>query len=124
MKSSIYEKYLELKKENSDNLYLFKIGLFYDFLDEDAISVSKVTTLKLINHSKDILKCGFPENSLDKYMDIFNNIGINVVLVEDNNFEKDNVILERYLNKIKNININDITPIDCMKILSELKELL
>lgn len=124
MKSSIYEKYLELKKENSDNLYLFKIGLFYDFLDDDAIKVSKVTTLKLINHSKEILKCGFPENSLDKYMNIFDNIGIDVVIVEDNNVEKDTVALEKYLNKIKKMDIDDITPLESMKILSKLKELL
>jgi len=124
MNCSIYEKYLELKKENSDKLYLFKIGLFYDFIDEDAIKISKITTLKLINHSKDILKCGFPENSLDKYMDIFNNIGINVVIVNDNNLEKENNDLEKYLNKIKNIDINNITPVDSMKILCELKELL
>jgi len=124
MNCSIYEKYLELKKENSDKLYLFKIGLFYDFIDEVAIKISKITTLKLINHSKDILKCGFPENSLDKYMDIFNNIGINVVIVNDNNLEKENNDLEKYLNKIKNIDINNITPVDSMKILCELKELL
>lgn len=124
MKSSIYEKYLELKKENNDNLYLFKIGLFYVFIADDAIRINKITTLKLINHSKDILKCGFPENSFEKYMEIFNNLKINVVLVEDNNVQKDVESLNRYLDKIKKIDINSITPIDSIKILSKLKELL
>ena len=63
----MYKKYLELKKENDSKLYLFKVGLFYIFLAEDAIKISKITTLKLINHTKDIVKCGFPENSLNKY---------------------------------------------------------
>ena len=34
-------KYLELKKENDDKLYLFKSGLFYVFLEDDALKISK-----------------------------------------------------------------------------------
>lgn len=124
MKSSIYNKYLELKQENSNKLYLFKIGLFYDFLEENARLISKITTLKLINHSKNIVKCGFPENSYNKYMDIFKNMGLNVVIIKDNNIENNINSLNKYLNKIKKIDINTITPVDSIKILSELKELL
>lgn len=120
MKVSLYNKYLELKKENSNNLYLFKKRLFYIFLDNDAVNISKITTLKLTNHTNDIVKCGFPEQSLNKYMNIFNNLGLNIILIEEVNNNK----LEKYLNKIKNIDINIITPIESINILSELKKLL
>ena len=120
MRSSIYNKYLKLKEENNDNFYLFKVGMFYIFIADDAIRISKITTLKLINHTKDIVKCGFPEKGLDKYLDIFNNIGINVVIV---NNEQCNEI-DKYLNMIRELDINNITPIESLKILSDFKELL
>ena len=39
--SKIYNKYLELKKENDDKFYLFKCGNFYIFLDEDAERINE-----------------------------------------------------------------------------------
>ena len=70
----MYNEYLRLKSIDKDTLYLFKTGSFYIFLSDDAKLVSKYTTLKLIKHNKEIVKCGFPINSLDKYLDIFKNI--------------------------------------------------
>lgn len=119
----MYEMYLRLKEEDKNKLYLFKSGLFYIFLAEDAIEISKCTTLKLIEHSKDVVKCGFPDSAYDKYMSIFEHIKLDVVLVE-NTCVKPNKKLEEYLKMIKNIDLDTIRPIDSINILNKLKELL
>ena len=77
----LYDKYKILKEKNNSKKYLFKSGNFYIFLEEDAISLSEVTTLKLTSFGN-IVKCGFPVNSLEKYMKIFMNIGLEVVVIE------------------------------------------
>lgn len=118
----MYDKYLELKKSNNEFLYLFKSGKFYIFLDEDAIKINKYTTLKLIKHNKDILKCGFPDVALDKYLSIFENINLKVKVVEEIGLKKSE--LEKCLEKISKLNIDELKPIDSLNILNELKELL
>lgn len=118
--SSIYNRYLKLKGNNKDVIYLFKSGNFYIFLDDDAKKISKITTLKLVNYSKDIVKCGFPSNSKDKYLELFKNLKLNIELVE----EKDDNKLNKYLDKIKDIDLDNITPKESIDILYTLKELL
>ena len=78
----LYDRYLMLKKKDDSKKYLFKSGNFYIFLDDDAKEVNKVTTLKLTSFGNGV-KCGFPINSLDKYLTIFENIGMDVVVVEN-----------------------------------------
>lgn len=34
--STLYNRYLQLKQEKCDVYYLFKYGIFYIFLDDDA----------------------------------------------------------------------------------------
>lgn len=122
----INKKYIKLKEENPNNYYLFKIGMFYVFFEEDAKNISKITTLKITNHSNNMVKCGFPENSLTKYLEIFKNLGINVVIINDlekkqTNEEK----IKKYLKKIKSLDINNkVTPMQGLMLLSELKEIL
>lgn len=119
--SKLYDEYLRKKKGDSNKYYLFKSGMFYIFIDQDAKEISKITLLKLTNLNKDIVKCGFPENSLNKYINIFNNLGIDIEIV---NLDKDIDINDKIIKKIKNININNITPVKAMNILYEMKELL
>lgn len=122
----MYEKYLKLKEKDSSKLYLFKVGVFYIFLEDDALEVIKYTLLKLTNYSKNVVKCGFPKASLDKYMSIFNNINLNVVIVEDNTLIqlKQNSPLDNYLGEISKMNIDEMKPIECINVLNKLKELL
>ena len=71
--SKIYQKYLSLKNSKGypDNtLYLFKSGIFFIFVDEDAKKMSQVLDLKLGKLNEDIVKCGFPIHSLEKYMQL------------------------------------------------------
>ena len=78
--SKLHDKYLKLKKDDSSKMYLFESDKFYIFIDEDAENISKITTLKLTNLTNDVLKCGFPSISIDKYLDIFNNLKIKYYL--------------------------------------------
>ena len=103
--SKMYLKYLEKKKDNNNKYYLFKSGAFYIFLDEDAKNISKITTLCLTNLNKDVVKCGFPKNSLEKYLSIFYNLKLDIEIIEEP------------VNKIKKIDIDNV-----IEFLKEIKE--
>ena len=120
--SSLYLKYLKEKKENEDTYYLFKVGNFYIFIDEDAKKISEVVPLKLTNLTSDILKCGFPINALERYLTIFKNLSFKIKIIEEKNINVDKVI-----KKIKNINIEKIwedtsKPSELRKIFEEIEE--
>lgn len=124
--SKLYNEYLKLKDSDRDTYYLFKCGLFYIFLDDDAKNVNKVTLLKLTNHASGVVKCGFPKEKLDDYLNVFKNIGINVKIIDNIDTFEDysNKRLSKYLNKIRDIDLKDVTPMDAFNILVKLKELL
>ncbi len=83
----LYEKYLQLKSNNKDKLYLFKSGVFYIFLEEDAEKASYILDLKLSKFGKDIIKCGFPSQSLYKFKNILDKNDIKYEIV-DNSISK------------------------------------
>ena len=122
--SKLYLEYKRKKDDNKDKYYLFKSGLFYIFIDEDAKKINKITPLNITNLNNDIVKCGFPSNSLDKYLDIFKNLGLDVEIVNriDENENKD--ISTKIIKKIKNLNINALTPVKALNILNEFKDML
>lgn len=76
------EKYLIKKDEDINKFYLFKVGNFYLFLNEDAKRISEITTLKLSNIGN-VFKYGFPISSIDKYLTLFNNLNLNVEVVKE-----------------------------------------
>lgn len=114
----MYNKYIELKKQNSNKLYLFKSGAFYIFLEEDAIIINKYINLKLTNFGNNYIKCGFPVNSYNKYMNILNRLDIEVVGFNEITDYDVNYII----NRLKEIDMNNLTPIDVFNIIKELKE--
>ena len=123
--SKLYLEYLKRKKEDSNKYYLFKSGMFYIFIDQDAKEINKITPLNITNLSNDIVKCGFPNNSLEKYLNIFSNLGLNVEVVEEIGSQHSNEeINNKVIKKIKNIKIETITPLKALTILNELKEML
>ena len=111
--SKLYTKYLKCKCEDKDKYYLFKSGMFYIFIDEDARKIAKFVPLKLINLNKDVVKCGFPCNQIDKYMDIFRNIGLCVEIVQDS----DESINDSIIKEIKLLDIDNINPLKALEIL-------
>ena len=81
--SKIYDKYINLKtNDNTTNtLYLFKYGIFFIFVDNDAKIASNLLHLKLSNLNDSVVKCGFPVNSLSKYISLLNNTQYNIQIV-------------------------------------------
>lgn len=123
--SKLHLEYLKRKKENNQQYYLFKSGMFYIFIDEDAEEISKYVPLKLTKFNNDIYKCGFPVNSLDKYLEVFKNLKLDVLVVEECNSEKNsNKCKEKVIKKIKDLDLDRITPIKAFNLLCEFKELL
>ena len=45
--SNLFNNYSKLKQENKDLVYLFKSGVFYVALEEDAKLLSKMLDLKI-----------------------------------------------------------------------------
>lgn len=111
----LYDKYQELKKQDSTKMYLFKNGNFYIFLAEDADLINKYMVLKKTQFSKDIMKCGFPVNSIDAYLKVFQNHNFKVEVIDK--FSNPSI-----LDKIKHINLDNISPIEALNLLYEIQK--
>ncbi len=80
--SKLYQTYAALKMQDSSQLYLFKSGIFYIFLDEDAKLISTKFNLKLTNLNSIVVKCGFPTSQIEKYTNLFNIANISFKIVD------------------------------------------
>ena len=80
--SRLYSIYESLKRKDNKTIYLFKSGVFYLALSDDAIYLSNKFNLKLTNLNDSIVKCGFPISSIDKYITKFTNNHISFKLVD------------------------------------------
>lgn len=118
--SKIYNKYLELKSIDSEKMYLFRCGKFYIFIADDCDLINNYVVLKKVNFCKDVLKCGFPVNVLDDYLRVFKNQNLNIEIIEEIKEENTKDPIHEILNKI---DIDNITPIEALLKLKELKEL-
>lgn len=66
--SKLYAKYISLKAKDSNQLYLFKSGIFYIFLDADAKKVARALNLKLTKFNDTIFKCRFSNFSISEVL--------------------------------------------------------
>lgn len=84
--SKLYNLYQNLKNENNEIIYLFKSGIFYIALSDDAIFLSNKFNLKLTNLNNCIVKCGFPISSEEKYINLLkaNNIDFKLIDISSN----------------------------------------
>ena len=115
--SKLFKNYISLKSQDCNKFYLFKSGIFYIFLDDDARAMSQQFGFKLGNLNDSVVKCGFPTNSLDKYIEKFKIAGCPVHIVCDNdlkttsnsvdlNFFVNNQLFEKTLNNFLDLNID------------------
>lgn len=129
--SKIYEKYKSLKNssENSANsLYLFKSGIFFLFVDKDAVLMSQILGLKLGNLNEEIVKCGFPVSSLPKYASLLENMGYHLEIVEMDQDEKRTSIDFRHeqqfqflMEELLHTNIEQLSISEAYHLLTKLK---
>lgn len=123
--SKIYDRYLQLKKEG-DKYYLFRSGIFYIFVGEDAKKMSKILSLKCTVLTDEVMKCGFPISSLEKYLNLLEQKNIEVKIVDaiENGYScVSNDKFLKYLDRIKKLDFNQITGIQALQLLEELKEI-
>ena len=115
--SEVYNKYKKLKEKNKEEMYLFKIGKFYIFLDEDANRINDYVVLKKTPFCKDVLKCGFPVERLEDYLKVFHNHKLSITIVEPEENKE-----EQILDYLKKIDLDKLSPIKALNILYEMKE--
>lgn len=129
--SKLYDKYLFLKstEDNSNkNLYLFKSGIFFIFLDQDAKIASSLLNLKLTFLTPEIVKCGFPINSLEKYKLLLTNSTYSLKIIDNTNdtifnineYSIDNKISE-LLYQIRNIDTNSLSIKEAYEFIDNIK---
>ena len=115
--SKLLNIYTNLKEKDSQTLYLFKVGLFYNFLNNDAITVSNLVHLRITNLSPTIVECGFPVNSLEKYLNLFNSLNLKVKIIDSADYNtiydiddyKLSSDIKNLFDKILNIDIESLS---------------
>ena len=80
--SKLYSKYLEQKSLNPNELYLFKSGIFYMALNEDANRLSDALSLKVTNITDKLYKCCFPVSKSDYYFKTLESLNINYKIID------------------------------------------
>lgn len=107
--SKLQKQYDELKRKNSKKIYIFKVGIFYNILNEDAKVVSNSIGLKLTDLGPSIVKCGFPIAKLDKYTNLLKSKNLPFEVISDIAPSNQSTSYEKIVNKIKNIDLNNTT---------------
>ena len=80
--SKLYSKYLEQKALNPNILYLFKSGIFYMALNDDANRLSDALSLRVTNITDKIYKCCFPVSKLDFYFKTLESLNIDYKIID------------------------------------------
>ena len=115
--SKLLKQYDELKKKDPEKIYIFKVGIFYNILNEDARLVSKEIGLKLTDLSPEIIKCGFPVATLEKYTNLLAEHNIKFEVVSSQTPSYQNASYEQIVKKILNIDLDNTTCKEAFDIL-------
>jgi DNA mismatch repair ATPase MutS len=128
--SKLINIYNQLKQQDNETLYLFKSGIFYIFLDEDAKKISKEINLKLTNLNDNFVKCGFPATAIDKYFNLLNSTSYKIKIIDNiNNLSFDfknfviNESVQDLITKIKTVDINNLSVSEAYAFIEDLKKL-
>lgn len=114
--SKLYTKYLKLKEKNANTVYLFKAGIFYLALSEDAIKLSTTLKLNLGKLNEEIPKVGFPVSSRERYVRLLEALSIPFQFVDDTygvieNYSdySNNEKLKSMISKILSLDFDNLT---------------
>ena len=126
--SKLFEIYKKLKQNDNETLYLFKSGIFYIFLDNDAKIISKAFGLKLTNLNDKTVKCGFPSNSLQKYIRLLSSANYKIKIIDNStntSFKLKDFIISadnlELLKTISNVNEDNLSIKDAFEFISNIK---
>lgn len=127
--SKLVNIYKNLKNQDADTIYLFKSGIFYIILDEDAKKVSPLLDLKLTKLNDTIVKCGFPVSAYNKYFNILNQTTIKFKIIDKinglsltfNDFTIEQS-LKNLLNKINQIDTEHLSVSEAYKFIEDIQK--
>lgn len=127
--SKLVNIYKNLKNQDADTIYLFKSGIFYIILDEDAKKVSPLLDLKLTKLNDTIVKCGFPVSAYNKYFNILNQTTIKFKIIDNinglsltfNDFTIEQS-LKNLLNKINQIDTEHLSVSEAYKFIEDIQK--
>ena len=80
--SKLYDKFSSLKNTNNEKLYLFKSGIFFIALNEDAKKLSDIFGFKITNLNDTVTKCGFPSKRIDYYSSLLNKMDVDFDIID------------------------------------------
>lgn len=112
--SKLVNTYKQLKSKDKDTVYLIRVGIFYNILNEDALLVSEKIGLKVTDLSPNIIKCGFPIAQIDKYKAILEEKNVTYQVIDNlpnssvENYLND-VEVKKVLKQIESLDMNDIS---------------
>ncbi len=126
--SKLYDHYLFLKSHEIDannTLYLFKSGIFFIFLDGDAKIASNLLNLKISYFAQDVVKCGFPQNSLEKYKSLLAKSSYHFKIIDNASIKPVHSCIdekiENLLHKISAIDTNTLSIKEAYDFIEEIK---
>ena len=119
--SKLLDQYKELKKKNPNKIYVFRVGIFYNILNEDARIVSNAIGLKLTDLSPEIIKCGFPIAKLDKYTNLLkaNNLNFEIISAPS---QHQTTPYDSIVKKILEIDLNNTTCKEAFDLLYNIQQ--
>ena len=87
-----YRSYLAVKAENPDSLVLYQVGDFFEAYGEDAQKVAEaldlVMTSRAISDSERVPMVGFPQHTLEIYMNMLTDRGYDLAVASLENGER------------------------------------
>ena len=127
--SKLYKSYTNLKKNNPNKIYLFKSGMFYISLQEDAQKLSDIFGFKITKLNEEVNKVGFPVNRLEYYtnqLHVMHNIAYELMdsnygLVENYNDYLNNTKIKSITDSILKLDLDNTTFRQAFDFLSDIK---
>lgn len=112
--SKLLKQYNELKSKDPNIIYLFRVGIFYNILNDDAKIVNEKIGLKITDLGPHIFKCGFPVSQIDKYIMLFKKIDLKYKIIDNlhnqsTNDYLNNIEMKKIVKKILEIDFNNTT---------------
>lgn len=120
--------YSKLKRQNSSKIYIFKIGIFCNIFNEDADYVSPVLNLEITIMGKNLRKCGFPTNKIDKYKLILDDNNIDYLIIDNlneiniNEEYMKNLEIRKIINEIEKIDLLETSPKESFDLICSFQE--
>lgn len=112
--SKLLKQYEELKRQNHNIIYLFRVGIFYNILNDDAKILNEKIGLKITDLGPHIFKCGFPISKIDKYVELLEKNDLKYQIIDNipnqnTNDYLNNIEIKKIVKRILEIDFNNIT---------------